>query len=107
MFVTNYELKWLQQLLKYLRIDHSFPPPLHCNNHAAINIIANPVYLEHMKHIKVDCHFLPNVFRANYICLAFILSQPQLADIFTKPLGHHQFQDILLQLGIHNIHAIT
>ncbi|GKD95620.1 putative copia-type protein [Tanacetum coccineum] len=81
------ELKWLKELLLSLGVSRPLPMKLYCDSQAALHIAANPVFHEHTKHIEVDCHFIRDEILRGTIRPAYVPTQTQLADIFTKALG--------------------
>lgn len=60
---------------------------------------------EHTKHIKIDCHFVRETLLSRGVITRYILTTEQLADIFTKELGHRQFWYLLSKLGASDPHA--
>ncbi len=52
------EVIWIQGLLKELGELSKGPALLFCDNKAAIQIAANPMFHERTKHIEIDCHFV-------------------------------------------------
>ncbi|KAL8132914.1 hypothetical protein AgCh_008408 [Apium graveolens] len=56
------EIVWLRGLLSELGVSQINPTPLHADNKSAIQIVANPVYHERTKHIKVDSHYIRDAF---------------------------------------------
>lgn len=55
---TVSELVWIAGLLKELKMKTSLLMELFCDNKAALQIAANPMYHERTKHIEIDCHFI-------------------------------------------------
>ncbi|KAK3019552.1 hypothetical protein RJ639_004393 [Escallonia herrerae] len=107
MATTTSELIWMVRLLRELHVPCSSPIPLYCNNQAATHIAANPVFHERTKHIEIDCHFIRHHVQTRMLLPQSTSTQHQLADIFTKALGHERFHDLLSKLGISNLHAPT
>lgn len=62
MAVTLFDLKWLSQIIRDLRIFVPTPIPLHCYSQAAIHIAINLVFHEQTKHLEIDCHFISDAF---------------------------------------------
>jgi hypothetical protein len=80
---TTSELTWIKQLLADLRIRTQESMKIYCDNQAVCHIASNPVFHEHTKHIKVDCHFVREKIQAKKIKTSFVKSNNQLADILT------------------------
>ncbi|XP_058211908.1 uncharacterized mitochondrial protein AtMg00810-like [Rhododendron vialii] len=101
------ELLWLQTVLHDLRISDNDPMKLYCDNKAAINIAHNPVQHDRTKHIEIDRHFIKEKLSKGLICMPFVRSKNQLADIFTKGLGRKSFHPIVFKLSLIDIFAPT
>ena len=101
------ELLWLQTLLHDLGVSIDGPMKLYCDNKAAINIAHNPVQHDRTKHIEIDRHFIKEKLSEGLICMPFVKSDDQLADIFTKGLGSKSFHPIVFKLGMIDIFAPT
>ena len=62
-----------------------------CDNTSAINLSKNPVQYSKSKHIEICYHFIQDLVEDKVVCLEFIHTDNQKADIFTKPLDGPQF----------------
>ncbi|KAH9718013.1 retrovirus-related pol polyprotein from transposon RE1 [Citrus sinensis] len=107
MAFTCCELTWLKALLKSLGVSHSLPMRLYCDSQATLHIATNSVFHERTKHIEIDSHYVQDQIHAGNIVAPHVRTSEQLADIFTKALGRHQFENILRKLGIRDLHAPT
>jgi hypothetical protein len=65
--------------------------PLLCDSTSAISVAKNPVLHSKTKHIDVRFHFLRDHSEKGGIDLCHVVTQQQLADIFTKPVGQSTF----------------
>ncbi|GJV70209.1 cysteine-rich receptor-like protein kinase 8 [Tanacetum coccineum] len=100
MALTCCEVTWLVNLFKDLRIIDLEPVDLHCDNQAALYIVANPVFHARTKHIEVDCHFVRDLMKAGKINPSYIYTKSQLADIFTKVVTVEQHNKLLSKLEV-------
>lgn len=99
------ELLWLKIILEDLKIKWEGPMRLYCDNKSAISIAHNPVQHDRTKHIEVDRHFIKEKLDSGLICTPFISTKDQLADVLTKGLPSHEFQQIIGKLGMEDIHS--
>ena len=90
MSLACYEIIWFRGLFVGLDFSKTDPTPLHVDNTSAIQIMTNPIYHEHTKHIEVNCHSISEAFQAHVITLPHISIELQIIDIFTKALTRHQ-----------------
>ncbi|KAL2235601.1 UNVERIFIED_CONTAM: Retrovirus-related Pol polyprotein from transposon RE2 [Sesamum indicum] len=100
MAATVCELKWISYLLRDFGINLDGPIPFHCDNQAAIHIMANPVFHERTKHLDIDCHIVRNCDKAGFLLPIHVHSRDQVADLFTKPLSGSTFTALLGKLGL-------
>ncbi|CAO2830904.1 unnamed protein product [Amaranthus hypochondriacus] len=107
MAAATCELKWLKGLLLSLGIRHPRAMNLYCDSQSALFLAQNPVFHERTKHIEVDCDFLRDAIQDGTIRPSHVPINAQLADIFSKALGHSQFIFLLRKLGICDLHSPT
>lgn len=92
MSTTSAELDWIQQLLEFLHVQLARPPVLFCDNLSAIALSFNPVQHQRTKHIEIDVHFVRERVAQTKLCVQFVSSREQFADILTKGLSTPLFQ---------------
>jgi hypothetical protein len=93
------QLLWMRQTLR----DYGYKlrkVPLLCDNESAIRMADNPVEHSHTKHIDIRYHFLRDHQQKGDIKIAYVNTQNQLADIFTKPLDEKTFSKLRTELNI-------
>ena len=83
---TAIELAWLRILFKGPKLFLYHVLVLWCHNVSAIALSANLVFHSRTKHIEVDYHFVCEKVLRRDLCVKFVLSKDNLADIFTKSL---------------------
>ena len=82
------EAKFLRQLCVDLGIVNANYVLLNVDNQGAINLAKNPMYHKRSKHIDVKYHFIKSEVQSGSIQLAYIPSDQNVADVFTKPISN-------------------
>ena len=99
------ELLWLKIILNKLKLMWEGPMKLYSDKKSAINIAHNPVQHDCIKHIEVDRHFIKEKLDSGMICIPYIASSNQLADVLTKGMSTSNFEDITCKLRMKNIYS--
>jgi hypothetical protein len=95
------QLLWMRQTLK----DYGYTMnhvPLLCDNESAIKIAYNPCEQSRTKHIDIRHHFFRDHFIKGDIVISHVVTNDQLADIFSKPLDEKRFCELRSELNIIN-----
>ena len=71
---------------------------VYCDNKAAISISGNPVQHDRTKHVEIDGHFIKEKLDKKIVCLPFVRSKDQLADVLTKAVTFEAFEDAICEL---------
>jgi hypothetical protein len=93
------QLLWMRQTLR----DYGYKlskVPLLCDNESVIRMADNPVEHSRTKHIDIRYHFLKDHQQRGDIEIAYVNTNIQLADIFTKPLDEKTFSKLTNELNI-------
>jgi hypothetical protein len=92
------QLLWMRQTLR----DYVYKlskVPLLCDNESAIRMADNPVEHSRTKHIDIRYHFLRDHQQKGDIKIAYVNTNNQLADIFTKSLDEKTFSKLRNELN--------
>ncbi|GJT83919.1 hypothetical protein Tco_1058261 [Tanacetum coccineum] len=93
---------WMKSQLSDYEIYYKMVP-IFCDNTSAIAISNNLVLYSRTKYIDIRYHFIRDHILKGGIELHFILTEYQLADIFTKPMDEPTFIRLKAELGMLNI----
>ena len=93
------QLIWMKKVLTDYGISQD-TMVLYCDNSSAINISKNPVQHSKTKHIEIMYHFIRDLIERKIMCLEYIPTERQNADIFTKPLDRSKFEVLHQVIGV-------
>ena len=79
----------------------------YCDNKSTINIAHNLIQHNKTKHIEVDRHFIKEKLEEGVVCMPYVPSEHQLANILTKGLNSLMFHDLVFKLGMEDIYSST
>ena len=60
-----------------------------------------------MKHVSSDRHYIKEILEQNNICIPYIQSGEQRANVLTKGLPKEHFMKLRSKLGLIGIHSST
>ena len=92
------QLLWMKKLLHDYGISQD-TMCVFCDN-SAINLSKNPVQHSKSKHIEIQYHFIRDLMEEKIVCLEFINTTNQKADIFTKSLDGPRFESLRKTIGV-------
>nr|GEY74178.1 retrovirus-related Pol polyprotein from transposon TNT 1-94 [Tanacetum cinerariifolium] len=81
--------------------------PMYCDNKSAIALWCNNIQHSRAKHIDVRYHFIKEQVDSGIVELYFVLTEYQLAGIFTKPLPRERFNFFIEKLGMRSMSLKT
>ena len=76
---------------------------VYCDNKGAILIAHNPVLHDRTKHVEVDKHFIKEKLDSGVICMSYIPTTSQVANVLTKGLPKAQFENLVSKLAMSDI----
>lgn len=100
--LTIAELSWLCLLLKELNIFLPQPPLIWCDYISFISLCSNPIYHARLKHLEVDYHFVREKVVHKELCVRYLNTVEQIADVFTKGLTSARFRLLRDKLMVHD-----
>ena len=93
------QLLWMKNVLTDYGISQG-TMVVYCDNSSAINISKNPVQQSKTKHIEIRYHFIRDFVERKIVCLEYIPTEWQNADLFTKPLDRSKFETLCQVIGV-------
>ena len=96
------QLIWMKQMSADYGIC-SGPLLVYCDNKSAIDISKNPVQHSRTNHIDNRHHFIRELVEDNQVVINHVVTDSQLADIFTKSLEYNRFITLRNEIGVCNL----
>ena len=93
------QLLWMKKVLTDYGISQD-TMVVYCDNSSAIDISKNHVQHSKTKHIEIRYHFIRDLVERKIVCLEYIPTERQNADIFTKPLDKSKFESLRQVIGV-------
>ncbi|GJU36519.1 hypothetical protein Tco_1184873 [Tanacetum coccineum] len=81
--------------------------PLYCDNKNAIVLCCNNIQHSRSKHIDIRYHFIKEQVENGVVKLYFVITEYQLADIFTNALGRERLEFLINKLGMRSMSPKT
>nr|GEU99437.1 hypothetical protein [Tanacetum cinerariifolium] len=91
---------WIKRLLSEITGREIKPPMLFIDNKSTLDLVKNPVFHGRSKHIDTKFHFIRECVEKGEITVQHMCSKEQRADILTKSMAKHQFEDMRSLLGV-------
>ncbi|MCO5586878.1 hypothetical protein L7F22_040823 [Adiantum nelumboides] len=98
--VAACEVTWLEMLLQDLEIQVKDPVVIYCDNLSSIQLARNPAFHARTKHIEAHYHFIRERVLDGDINLAYVSTEDQAADLFTKALDAKKLRRFKRMLGL-------
>ncbi|MCO5607299.1 hypothetical protein L7F22_061492 [Adiantum nelumboides] len=99
-FTATVECVWLIRPMADLGVRQDTTNTIYTDSQSAFKIARNPVFHARTKHIEVHYHYVKERLSAGEISLAYLSTQDNLADLFTKALSREKFKAFRKALGL-------
>lgn len=96
------DVSWLINLLSDFTCENICPVNIFCDNQSAI-INANSDIIKRLKHIDIRYHFVKDLVKENKICIKYVKTDEQPADILTKVVSKELILKHLNKCGVANL----
>nr|GEW67244.1 hypothetical protein [Tanacetum cinerariifolium] len=93
------QVMWMRTQLQDYGLNYN-NIPLYCDSQSAIAISCNPVQHSRTKHIHTRYHFIKEQVENGIIELYFVITEYQLAYMFTKALPEDRFKYLVTRIGM-------
>ncbi|MCO5582252.1 hypothetical protein L7F22_036144 [Adiantum nelumboides] len=94
------ECVWLRRLLDDMGVGQEIATTIYTDSQSTLAVARNPMFHVCTKHIEVHYHYVRERLLAGEISLAYVPTQDNLIDIFTKALSCENFEAFCKALGL-------
>ncbi|MCO5555183.1 hypothetical protein L7F22_008726 [Adiantum nelumboides] len=99
-FTATVECVWLRRLMVDLGVGQDTANTIYTDSQSALEVAGNPVFHVCTKHIEVHYHYVRERLSAGEISLAYVPTQDNLPDFFTKALSRKKLEAFYKALGL-------
>ncbi|MCO5603270.1 hypothetical protein L7F22_057419 [Adiantum nelumboides] len=99
-FTATIECVWLKRLMVDLGVGQDTANTIYTDSQSALAVARNPIFHARTKHIKVHYHYVRERLSAGEVNLAYVPTQDNLADLFTKALSREKLEAFCKALGL-------
>ncbi|MCO5555346.1 hypothetical protein L7F22_008892 [Adiantum nelumboides] len=99
-FIAIVECVWLRRLMVDLGVGQDTANTIYTDSQSALAVARNPLFHACTKHIEVHYHYVRERLLAGELSLAYVPTQENLADLFTKALSCEKLEAFRKALGL-------
>ncbi|MCO5587822.1 hypothetical protein L7F22_041774 [Adiantum nelumboides] len=99
-FTATVECVWLRRLMADLGVGQDTANTIYTDSQSALVVARNPFFYARTKHIEVHYHYVRKRLSAREISLAYVPTQDNLANLFTKALSRKKLEAFRKALGL-------
>ncbi|MCO5590716.1 hypothetical protein L7F22_044691 [Adiantum nelumboides] len=99
-FTAMVECVWLRRLMVDLGVGQDTANTIYTDSQSALAIARNPFFHARTKHIEVHYYYVKERLSVGEISLAYVPTQDNLADLFTKALSREKLEAFHKALGL-------
>ncbi|MCO5557505.1 hypothetical protein L7F22_011070 [Adiantum nelumboides] len=99
-FTTTIECVWLRRLMADLGVGQDTANTIYTDSQSALAVARNRIFHACTKQIEVHYHYVRERLSAGEISLAYVSTQDNLADLFTKALSREKLKAFCKALGL-------
>ncbi|MCO5598419.1 hypothetical protein L7F22_052514 [Adiantum nelumboides] len=99
-FTATVECVWLRRLMADLGVGQDTANTIYTDSQSPLAVARNPVFHARTKHIEVHYHYVRERLSTGEISLAYVPTQDNLADLFTKALSREKLEAFRKALGL-------
>ncbi|MCO5612053.1 hypothetical protein L7F22_066315 [Adiantum nelumboides] len=99
-FTATIECVWLRRLMADLGVGQDTANTIYTDSQSALAVARNPISHARTKHIEVHYHYVRGRLSVGEISLAYVPTQDNFADLFTKALSRKKLDAFRKALGL-------
>ncbi|MCO5550317.1 hypothetical protein L7F22_003801 [Adiantum nelumboides] len=94
------ERVWLRRLMADMGVGQDTANAIYTDRQSTLAVVRNSIFHARTKHIEVHYHYVRERLLAGEISLAYVPTQNNLVDLFTKALSREKLEAFRKDLGL-------